>query len=202
MCNPPGGGTIELHLRNVDQLFDTLDPSPFREKDLDPKADEFIVDSARELCSGRPREIVLHLDQAPDDPDARRVVSDAIRTHFVRRSELSRRELRRLMGRGLTSLAIGLAFLVTLFAVAQVTGLLMAERGFAPVVRESMLIVGWVAMWRPIEIFLYDWWPIVGARRLHERLSRADVRIVSESAEGRRRETTRVRNNDGERPAP
>jgi hypothetical protein len=45
---------IELHLHNLDQLFDTLDPSPFRERDLDPKADEFIVDSARELCSRRP----------------------------------------------------------------------------------------------------------------------------------------------------
>jgi hypothetical protein len=33
-------------------------------------------------------------------------------------------------------------------------------------------------MWRPLEIFLYDWWPIVGERRLHERLSRIEVRIV------------------------
>ncbi|MGA7532679.1 MAG: hypothetical protein WCB50_13625 [Pseudolabrys sp.] len=23
--------------------------------------------------------------------------------------------------------------------------------------QESLIIVGWVAIWRPIEIFLYDW---------------------------------------------
>ena len=169
---------IELHLHSLDQLFDTRDPSPFRERGLDPKADEFIVDSARELCSRRPREIVLHLDQAPDDPDAQRVVSDAIRTHFARRSEFSRRELRQLMRRGLVSLAIGLTFLVMLFLIAQATGLVTAESGFRTLVRESLLIIGWVAMWRPLEIFLYDWWPIVGEQRLHDRLSRIKVRIV------------------------
>jgi hypothetical protein len=145
---------------------------------LDPKADEFIVESARELCSRRPRELVLHLDQAIDDRDAQRVVGDAIRTHFARRSEISRRELRQLMRRGLISLAIGLAFQVTLFVTAQTTGLLTAESGFPTLVRESMLIIGWVAMWRPLEVLLYDWWPIVGERRLHDRLSRINVQIV------------------------
>jgi hypothetical protein len=171
--------SIELHLHSLSQLFDTRDPSPFRERDLDPKADEFIVDSARELCSRRPREIVLHLHEAPDDPDAQRVVSDAIRTHFARRSEFSRRELRALMRRGLVSLAIGLTFLVTLFLIAQAGGLVTAETGFPSLVRESLLIIGWVAMWRPLEIFLYDWWPIAREQRLHDRLSRIEVRIVS-----------------------
>lgn len=172
---------IEVHLHNLGQLFDTLDPSPFREKDLDPKADEFIVDSARELCSRRPREIVLHLDQAPNDPDAQHVVSDAIRIHFARRSENSRRELRKLMRRGMISLAVGLTFLVTLFLIAQATGLVTAESGFPTFLRESLLIIGWVAMWRPLEIVLYDWWPIVGEQRLHDRLSRIKVRIDSPS---------------------
>jgi hypothetical protein len=40
-------------------------------------------------------------------------------------------------------------------------------------------------MWRPLEIFLYDWWPILGERRLRERLSRVDVRVVSGSVQGR-----------------
>jgi hypothetical protein len=172
------GGLIEIHLHNVGKLFDTLDPSPFREKDLDPNADEFIVDSARELPSSWPWGIVLHVDQTPSDPDAQRIVSDAIHSHFERRCERCRRELRQLLRRGLISLAIGLVFLFSLFVIVQATGLVTAERGIGTVVRESMLIVGWVAMWRPIEIFLYDWWPIVGRRRLFERLSRVRVRFV------------------------
>jgi hypothetical protein len=40
------------------------------------------------------------------------------------------------------------------------------------------VIGGWVAMWRPLEIFLYDWWPIVAERKLFDRLSTMPVRIT------------------------
>ena len=42
---------------------------------------------------------------------------------------------------------------------------------------EGLIILGWVANWRPVEIFLYDWWPIVRRGRLYRRLSRAAVKI-------------------------
>jgi len=48
-----------------------------------------------------------------------------------------------------------------------------------------------VAMWRPLEIFLYDWWPIVGERRIHDRLSRIDVQVVPGNA-GTRDDLTRI----------
>ncbi len=40
------------------------------------------------------------------------------------------------------------------------------------------MIGGWVAMWRPLEIFLYDWWPIRAEARLFDRLSAMPVRLV------------------------
>jgi hypothetical protein len=173
---PARSNTIEVHLREIGQLFEQLDPSPFRERDLERSAEEFIVDRARELPA--PSELVFHLEQPADHPDEERALDDAIRAHFARRSRLVRRDLHRLLRRGLISLGIGIAFLALLFVTVQVTGLIRAEAGFATVVRESMLIIGWVAMWRPLEIFLYDWWPIVRERRLHDRLSRIKVRIV------------------------
>ncbi|HUR21430.1 MAG TPA: hypothetical protein VMZ90_11515 [Vicinamibacterales bacterium] len=53
----------------------------------------------------------------------------------------------------------------------------LSQRGFARVLREGLLIGGWVAMWRPLEIFLYDWWPIRTEPRLFERLSAMPVEI-------------------------
>jgi hypothetical protein len=35
-------------------------------------------------------------------------------------------------------------------------------------------------MWRPLEVFLYDWWPIRAEGRLLERLSGIPVRIEYE----------------------
>src|SRR6185295_3869631 len=130
----------------------------------------------KELSSGAPCALLIHLDH-PTGLSDERVVGDAIRVHFARRSRLLRRDLRRLLRRGLISLGIGLAFLAVFFIIAQVVGRLMGESGLATLFREGLIIVGWVAMWRPLEIFLYDWWPIVGQRRLYDRLSRIEVRV-------------------------
>lgn len=173
---------IEVSLRQLSQLFDSLDPSPFHEKDLNRDAEAYIVDSAKEQPTRGPCVLVLYVDQPAVVPDEERAVGDAIRVHFARRSRLARQELRRLIRRGLISLGIGLAFLAAVFIFAQTVGRLLGETALATLLREGLLIVGWVAMWRPLEIFLYDWWPIVGERRVHDRLSRMSVRIISKDS--------------------
>jgi hypothetical protein len=173
----PNCGIVKVRLRELNQLFDALDPSPFREKDLDGNAEEYIVESVKELPAKAPCALLIHLDQ-PTSLSDQRMVGDAIRVHFARRSRLLRRDLRRLLRRGVISLGIGVAFLAVFFILAQVLGRLMGESGLATLFREGLIIVGWVAMWRPLEIFLYDWWPIVGQRRLYDRLSGIGVRIV------------------------
>jgi hypothetical protein len=60
----------------------------------------------------------------------------------------------------------------------------MGESPLAPLFEQGLLIVGWVAMWRPLEIFLYDWWPLVGDRRMHDRLSRMDVQVATKASDG------------------
>ena len=44
---------IEIELRDLRQLFNTLDPAPFHERDLDPEAESYIVDALREIGSAR-----------------------------------------------------------------------------------------------------------------------------------------------------
>ena len=173
------GDVIEVRLRDVRQLFDAMDPSPFREKDVDPKAEEFIVDSLKELSPRKPHGIVIHLDQPTGLPDEDRMVGDAVRIHFARKAGLLLRDFRRLRRRGVVSLAIGAAFLAVAFGLSQLVARFAGDGAIARLFREGLLIVGWVAMWRPLEIFLYDWWPILGDKRIYDRLSQIPVRIVS-----------------------
>lgn len=48
---------------------------------------------------------------------------------------------------------------------------------FEGLARESLTIAGWVAMWRPMEIYLYDWWPLRRRGKLFEKLSRIQVEV-------------------------
>ena len=39
---------LDIHVGELKQLFNEMDPAPFRDRDLNPKAEEFIVDWGRE----------------------------------------------------------------------------------------------------------------------------------------------------------
>ena len=69
---------IELNLREIGQLFNTMDPSPFHEKDLDHDAEEFIVGWAREFPLRESVELVVHLSVLPAGQDAQAIVAGAV----------------------------------------------------------------------------------------------------------------------------
>ena len=104
-----------------------------------------------------------------------------MRHYFASRAAIKQREFRLFRRRARMSLVIGLAFLVVCFGAAE------AVRGHLPeawanFVELGLHIVGWVAMWRPLEMYLYDWWPIRGERQLLERLARMPVRLQARPA--------------------
>jgi hypothetical protein len=171
---------IEVYVAELRQLFNAMDPSPFRERDLDPKAEEFIVGWAKEAPRDSRLAMLVHLDRAAGLPDEAVAVRGAIQEFFSQRAQVVRRRLRELFRRGRISLLIGLVAMAALFVLGDLMASLMSESRVAELIRESLLIGGWVAMWRPLEIFLYDWWPIRAEARLHDRLSAMPVTIAYE----------------------
>jgi len=168
---------IKLKLHDVDQLFNSMDPSPFIEKDLDDKAEEFIVGWAQEFPRDAPVRLHVHLDLWPAE-DPKELIRQAIHNHFSHRAELTDLEFRNLMKQGRTSLIIGLSCLAACLLISK--ALLTGEAGaWASVLRESLTIAGWVAMWRPMQIYLYDWWPLRRRSRIYAKLSHMPVEVDS-----------------------
>jgi hypothetical protein len=174
---PPNCQVIEVHVEELNQLFNAIDPAPFRQRDLDPDAEEFIVGWAREIRGDGPLALVVHLDRPAGPPEEPAILRDAIREFFGERAQVSRRRLRQLFRQGRTSLVIGIAFLAVSLLLGDIVGRLLGEGRVGEILRESFVIGGWVAMWRPMEVFLYDWWPIRADARLADRLSAMPVRI-------------------------
>lgn len=175
----PRGGkeVIEVRVAKLRQLFHAIDPSPFGDRDLEPNAAEFIVGSAREAPRDALLALLVHLDLATGRPDEGAIVREAVHEYFAKRALSERRRLRDLLRRGRVSLAIGLTFLATLLVFADLVAGWLADTPFANLARESLSIGGWVAMWRPLEVFLYDWWPIRAEARLFDRLALMPVEI-------------------------
>ena len=179
MTTQPGGAAheLQLYVGELRQLFDSMDPAPFRERDLDAKAAEYIVDSARELPSGTALALAVHLGREAGSGATDALLRTAVHDHFERRAAAKRRELRELLRTGRVSLVIGVVFLALAIALANFLAGLIRGEGAAWLVKESLIIGGWVALWRPMEIFLYDWWPLRADARLYDRLAAMPVSL-------------------------
>lgn len=170
-----GAGVLALRLRDLAQLFNSLDPSPFHEKDLDPAAREYLIARARDEPPDTGLRIVVEVEHTRSGEDTAAIVREALHNDFSYQADLRRRELVDLFRQGRIALTIGVLFLgVCLFAAQALES---HTQGPTRILRESLVIVGWVAMWRPLEIFLYDWWPLARRIRLLMRLATCQVEL-------------------------
>ena len=170
---------IEIRLKTVNQLFSSFDPSPFPKRDIDEDAERFIVDWARELPRDASLRIVVELPQEEAARAEAGALPEALANYFSGRVLQLDADLRELFRIGWPSLLIGLAVLASALVASQTVTRLIPHPTLARVIEESLIILGWVANWRPMEIYLYDWWPIVRQRRLYARLAAAPVQVLT-----------------------
>jgi hypothetical protein len=173
----PPDETIEVRIEALPQLFNSFDPSPFHVRDIDRDAEEFIVGRARELPRHARFVLLVHIGGSAGADGDEETVRSAVHEHFAGRALNARRRLRLLFQTGRISLVIGLLFLGGLLALGNFVVPRWIGGGLGAVARESLFIGGWVAMWRPLEIFLYDWWPIRADARLFDRLAAMPVTL-------------------------
>jgi hypothetical protein len=159
-----GRWCIDLRLKSPRHLFDNRDPAPFRERELDPEAVEYIVSSVAEVGTTSPVSLVLVFDEV-DPMLPADVVAEAIRVHFRHEVERVEARLKTHWQRTRYLFAVGLSVLVAFLSLAEVAVHQLSEGPLRQILREGLVITGWVAMWRPLEALLYDWWPLVRQRR-------------------------------------
>lgn len=167
---------IEIRLHDVRQLFHTLDPAPFHEKDLDENAAAYLLEACGEVGSRQRLRVIVYLPVVEAQSETARTLPEAVHHYFAYRERQLRLELIKLLRYGAVCLAIGLLFLFAcvLLRRALISRSLIVDR---TIVDEGLLILGWVAMWRPIEVLLYDWWPLVRRRNLLRRLANSPVEV-------------------------
>jgi hypothetical protein len=176
----PAAGPIELHLRDLSQFFHSLDPAPFQDRDLDREAARFIREEMEDRDPKEKHAVVVHLpqhqlDQAP-------AVADAVHAFFARERQTATRELRQLMRFARFALLVGLFAVFIVVAIGQMLSSITRAGTLAAGLAESLTIFGWVFLWRPAELLLFDCWPIRQRILLFRRLETVPVRCVGYEA--------------------
>jgi len=170
---------LDVHVGAQHQLFNAMDPAPFRQRDLAGDVATYIEEWAEEIDPKVQIGIRVTLTVTVPGRDDSALIRDALHENFERRASEQRRLLRKLFRDGRISLAIGIAFVALAIAIAEAASAVIPNPRTAQLVEDSVVIGAWVALWQPINIFLYDWWPIRASVKLYERLARASVELGS-----------------------
>jgi hypothetical protein len=163
---------IEIRIEKLDELLDPRDPSV--DPSLDPYVSEFVVSWAREIPTDESFAIKVWVAEQVTPERAARA-EQAMRTYYAYEAGIEERKLHALWREGRISLAIGLVFLAVATLGAQA---ITAEEGTWSIIREGIIVFGLVAMWKPVNLYMYDWWPIRSEIRMFHRLESAPVEVV------------------------
>ncbi len=159
---------VEIAVPEYNHLFDERDPTRFRRKDLDDDAVEYIVSAVQEITIPRLSHIEIFLEKATS-LEEQNVVTEAVHNFFEYESDMMKRKINSTFKKGLKSLLIGIVFLS--LAILGTVFLKDRDHFLALFFKEGVLLIGWVSMWKPINIFLYDWWPMADLKKIYDCLS-------------------------------
>jgi len=168
---------IEIKLSSIPQLFNSFDPAPFYEKEIDTAAEQYIVDTVKDFPKKTEFKIVIYLPSAKCNCEEAQKIIPAIHTHFAYRALATDRKFRARFRFGRWALLIGLSFLAIALVARQIIAGPETDIG-ARLLSDSLLIIGWAAMWEPITVLLYELWPIIKEKRIYEKISRMNIEIL------------------------
>lgn len=170
---------IEVGVKNSRQLFNERDPAPFRERDLDPKFVIYLVSAVEEFPMGTPMVLrILTSDNEDLKTESQLAIKESIGAYFLYESKLAKAKLQKKRRTARYFFLVGLVTLIICLSLAQFLDSIRIFPSVTNVLSVSFVIIGWVAMWHPIEALLYDWWPIYEQRQYFDKIAKLDVEVV------------------------
>jgi hypothetical protein len=168
---------IEMKLSSVTQLFNSFDPAPFHEKELDNNAENYIVDIVNDFPPKTLFKIVIYLPDIIIDTKDALDIPKAIRGHFDYKSLVQKRKFRQRFIYGEFALIVGLSFLAIATIASMAIDAYSSSYPVAHFIAKALEVTGWVAMWEPVTVFLFQLWPIIKQRKVYEKISRMEIDI-------------------------
>ncbi len=173
---------IEVAIKNSRQLFNERDPAPFRERDLDHQFVTHIVTAVEEFPLRTKMKIRIISADLDDVKSATvQVIGEAIHTYFRYESTLAKSKLRSRLRTARYFFLIGTLTLFVCLSLAELMSSAKSVTHISNIASVGLVIIGWVAMWQPVEALLYGWWPIREQRRYFDKIAALSVEVVSDT---------------------
>ncbi|MGC8517009.1 MAG: hypothetical protein ACP5P4_00585 [Steroidobacteraceae bacterium] len=170
--------TVNVRVRDLAQMFNSLDASPFWDRDLDVDAADFIEEEFRQNRAAAQWHLHVH---ASEGADLAADLQPALEHYYTRMAHSTALRLREQLRLGEFALLGGLViFLLSMSARGILSS--VASHALSRLLDEGLIILAWLALWRPVETLVYGWVPLYRQRRLYQRLAAIRVTVRMEHA--------------------
>jgi hypothetical protein len=168
---------IEIKLSSILQLFNSFDPAPFHEKELDSAAEHYIVDIVNDFPAKTRFKIIIHLPRNLVETEEAQHLIPAIHNHFQYKMMVADRKFRARFRHGRSAMLIGLPFLAIALIARQLVSSIN-DHIFGILIADALLVIGWAAMWEPVTVLLYELWPILHQKKTYAKISTMEIEIL------------------------
>lgn len=167
--------TIQLKANSLDQILETDTPL-FTGAGITSEAGDYLYTEADVVQLNVPLALDISVPKKDMQEGLTARLEEILRNYCSYQAILGERELKLTFKRGRRNLLVAILFIAACFLIAYLLGQ-RASDDVKLLINGVFAIASWVALWTPIETFLFDWWPIARQAKMYRRLAKASIKI-------------------------
>lgn len=171
---------IPLQLQSIKSFFQAPEIDPFTGEDNVVSGIEQVMDTMKIHRNWKSTTFRIVITVPPDAPDLDLApqLPRALATYCAKRMQYARRKRTETRLEGRQALRIGIVFLAICLAASATVERLLADRVLiGNLLAESLMIAGWVGLWRPMELLLNGWWPFASDVDIYEKIRNTAIEV-------------------------
>lgn len=169
-----GYRSIDIYVGNSNELFKQFNFVSPVEKELREDIENYIYESMKGFPENKKVVLKIHVLNAMIKEST--MLVETVQKHFLLKYKESERLAKRRFYHWCGNMTIGILFLIFCLMLVQLLDS-FENISAVKIIKESLMIIGWVAIWEPTTFILFQWRGIKKSRSCYRKLCSMSVVI-------------------------
>jgi hypothetical protein len=172
---------IKIHLNDISDLYAQTEIDPFNQEEIYNTGIEYIYEELKKKSLREKVTTTIYLPKDSFDDSTHQTIKHSLKKYCNHMIERNNVDLINLRWEAIKAFQTGLLFLAACLFLSAVFKQTTFLPSFLKIfLTEGLLIVGWVSMWHPIELSLYEWWPYKRENKIFKTIRDMELIITND----------------------
>ncbi|MCM8710669.1 hypothetical protein M2651_06465 [Clostridium sp. SYSU_GA19001] len=166
---------INIDIKNIEDILKNNESATSIEECLNKEIEEYLFKSIK--CYPLSQKIKLLIIKENQKPCNKKLVTEIIHSHFCYKQKETEIYLKQQFRQWVINFVIGILFLILCLILGEIFDKFAYIR-IIKIAKESLVIIGWVALWEPVTFILFGWRVIHKDKLYYRKLCNIPIEIV------------------------